>query len=124
MVGPVSAKKLEPNCVLALFNRLDDVVHQRTRLGLLCVLSVVEERDFNGLRRDLHLSDGNLARHITVLRAADLVEADQRLTPNHRRRTFLRLTELGRRTLDAELAMLAQITAEFRPRASAVGFVS
>ena len=43
---------------------LDDVVHQRTRLGILAVLAEATEADFIYLRKVLGLTDGNLGRHL------------------------------------------------------------
>ena len=57
--------------------RLDDTVHQRTRLGILTVLSEVSRADFTFLRDTLELSDGNLSRHLTVLEEAGFVEIEK-----------------------------------------------
>jgi len=91
-----------------LFLSLEEVVHQRTRLALLCVLVWRGELDFNSLRDVLSLSDGNLARHITVLQAADLVETDKR-TEGHRRRTYITATEQGSAALDSHVEAMARI---------------
>ena len=50
--------------------QLDDVVHQRVRLGILAVLAEAKRADFGFLRDALDLSDGNLSRHIQVLEEA------------------------------------------------------
>jgi DNA-binding MarR family transcriptional regulator len=89
---------------------LDEVVHQRTRLALLCELSAVRDLDFNTLRDRLRLSDGNLARHLTVLKAAALIATDKR-TEGTRRRTYARLTDAGRAALRNELHVLAALVA-------------
>ena len=52
------------------FDRLDDVVHQRTRLGVLTILAEVDSAAFTYLRDELGLSDGNLSRHLRVLEEA------------------------------------------------------
>jgi DNA-binding transcriptional ArsR family regulator len=49
---------------------LDDVVHHRTRLGILAVLLEVDRAEFGYLRDVLGLSDGNLSRHLRTLEAA------------------------------------------------------
>ncbi|MFD3811078.1 transcriptional regulator [Rhodococcus sp. NPDC058639] len=51
---------------------LDDVVHQRVRLGVLAVLSQAKSVDFVFLKEELGLTSGNLSRHLTVL--AELTE--------------------------------------------------
>jgi len=40
---------------------LDDIVHQRTRLGILAVLAEVGRAQFGFLKEALSLSDGNLS---------------------------------------------------------------
>ena len=51
----------------------DDVVHQRTRLGILAVLAEATEADFTYLRKVLDLTDGNLGRHLEILESAGLI---------------------------------------------------
>jgi len=43
---------------------LDEVVHQRVRLGILAVLSETSECTFAALRDQLGLTDANLGGHI------------------------------------------------------------
>lgn len=95
-------------CPAELFLTLDEVVHQRTRLAVLCVLRWRGELDFNTLRDALALSDGNLARHITVLRAADLVETAKR-TEGRRRRTYICTTKQGFEALNSHVEAMAEI---------------
>lgn len=47
--------------------RLDDAVHQRTRLGILAVLCEGGRTDFLYLRGVLDLTDGNLSRNLSKL---------------------------------------------------------
>ncbi len=47
--------------------RLDNAVHQRTRLGILTVLAGTKRVKFVFLRNVLDLTDGNLSRNLTVL---------------------------------------------------------
>lgn len=106
----VASHELGCNRHFDMFTSLDEIVHQRTRLSLLCVLCWRGELDFNTLRDTLELSDGNLARHITVLRAADMVETEKR-TEGRRRRTYIRLTDLGCGALEEQVASMAAIVA-------------
>lgn len=84
---------------------LDDVVHQRNRLGILAVLAEAHQADFPYLRSVLELTDGNLGRHLQVLEEAGLVMISKGY---HRRRprTWATITGDGRRALDAELASM------------------
>ena len=88
--------------------RLDDIIHQRTRLGILTVLSEVAASDFTFLRDTLELSDGNLSRHLTVLADAGYVK----LTKGYQGRrphTAVAATKAGRRALDAYLSDLQAV---------------
>ena len=52
---------------------INDVVHQRTRLGLLAILREVHQADFSYLKSRLKLTDGNLGQHLEILVRHDLV---------------------------------------------------
>jgi DNA-binding MarR family transcriptional regulator len=90
--------------------RLDDVVHQRTRLGILAVLAEGGQVQFGYLSEALGLTDGNLSRHVTTLADAGLVEIEKGYE-GKRPRTWVRLTKPGRDALDAEIALLKEIVA-------------
>jgi DNA-binding MarR family transcriptional regulator len=84
---------------------LDDVVHQRNRLGILTILSEAGKADFSYLRDQLELTDGNLGRHLAVLADAGLVSLTKRLREG-RARTWVSITPAGRRALERELDAL------------------
>ncbi len=88
--------------------RLDDAVHQRTRLGILTVLCEAGRVDFAYLRRTLELTDGNLSRNLSRLQDAGYVTAEK-LIDGRRPRTWLSVTPAGRRALEAEIAALREI---------------
>ncbi len=88
--------------------RLDDVVHQRVRLGLLSVLAEVERADFTFLRDRLGLSDGNLSRHLQVLEEAGFVEI-HKVFEGRRPRTWVTATRTGRQAFLAELQALSDL---------------
>ncbi|MCL2534091.1 MAG: transcriptional regulator [Nocardiaceae bacterium] len=89
-------------------NALDDVVHQRTRLGILAVLSEADSVDFVFIRQTLGLTAGNLSRHLTVLSDARLIAIDKKESAG-RARTWVSITKRGRTALEAELAILRQL---------------
>ena len=85
--------------------QLDDVVHQRVRLGILAVLAEVEEADFTFLRDALALTDGHLSRHLGVLEAAGHLQI-RKVFDGKKPRTWVRATHKGKAALAAEVAAL------------------
>jgi DNA-binding MarR family transcriptional regulator len=93
--------------------RLDNVVHQRVRLGILTVLNEAERADFAFLRDTLELTDGNLSSNLQVLEQAGYVEIEKTFE-GRRPRTWVRSTRAGRKALDDEIAVLEAIVARVR----------
>jgi DNA-binding MarR family transcriptional regulator len=92
-------------------HRLDDDVHQRVRLGILAHLSGVTRADFALLRRELHLTDGNLGRHLETLEAAGLITLDKSAAEGDRPRTWVKITHRGRTALRQEIKALRELIA-------------
>lgn len=89
-------------------NGLNDTVHQRHRLGILTIAAEVERVEVAYLRDALELTAGNLSRHLSVLEEADLVQVEKGYH-GRRPRTWIRITEQGRRALHAELDALQEL---------------
>ncbi len=89
-------------------SELDDVVHQRVRLGLLAVLVEARQADFTYLRDSLELTDGNLSRHLKVLEGAGYVKVDKTFE-GKRPRTWVSATKAGRAAFVAELGALRNL---------------
>jgi DNA-binding MarR family transcriptional regulator len=87
-------------------NGLDEIVHQRHRLGILTIAAEAKRTEFGYLRETLGLTAGNLSRHLTVLEDAGLVEVEKGYK-GRRPRTWVRITRRGRSALAAELDVLA-----------------
>ncbi|RKT67634.1 winged helix DNA-binding protein [Saccharothrix variisporea] len=84
---------------------LDDVVHQRHRLGILTIAAEAKRVEFSYLRSTLDLTAGNLSRHISVLEEAGLVEVDKGYD-GRRPKTWVSITGPGRTALADEMAAL------------------
>ncbi len=89
-------------------NALDDVVHQRVRLGILAIASEARRVEFGFLRASLELTAGNLSKHVTVLENAGLIEVEKGYA-GRRPRTWIRLTPAGRRALRDEIQQLKRL---------------
>ncbi|MET9225524.1 transcriptional regulator [Lentzea sp. NPDC003310] len=84
---------------------LDDVVHQRHRLGILTIAAEVKRVEFAYLRSTLNLTAGNLSRHIAVLEEAGLLFVEKGYE-GKRPKTWVSVTPAGREALAAEMAAL------------------
>jgi DNA-binding MarR family transcriptional regulator len=86
-------------------NGLDEIVHQRHRLGILTIAAEAKRAEFRYLRETLGLTAGNLSRHLTVLEDAGLIDVEKGYA-GRRPRTWVRITRRGRSALAAELDVL------------------
>jgi DNA-binding MarR family transcriptional regulator len=91
---------------------LDDVVHQRSRLGILAVLMEVDRVDFRYLRENLELTDGNLGGHLQTLENAGLIRVSKTFE-GKRPRTWVSATKLGRDSFLAEIYALKVLVDRF-----------
>ena len=91
-------------------NGLDDVVHQRVRLGILTIAHEARRVEFGYLRTQLQLTGGNLSQHLAVLETAGLVELEKGYA-GKRARTWVTLTAAGRAALAEEIGRLKLLIA-------------
>ena len=94
---------------------IDDVVHQRHRLGVMVVLAEAKRADFAYLKKVLELTDGNLGRHLQVLEKAGYVELDKVFEAG-KPRTWVTLTKSGRSALSDELDTMERFIRRVRKR--------
>ena len=95
--------------------KLDRLVHERLRLGILGALSVNEALTFNELKKLLDTTDGNLSVHARKLEEAGYVSClksfDGRLP-----KTEYKLTASGRRALERYLDHMEALIQSMRER--------
>lgn len=91
---------------------INDVVHQRHRLGILTIASELDAVEFGFLIESLGLTAGNLSRHLAALADADLVDL-RRKYGQGRPKTWVRLTPAGAAALKAEIDALTQIVQRY-----------
>ena len=91
-------------------SRLDDIVHQRARLGILALLAPASDVDFGFLRESLELTDGNLSRHLQVLEDAGYLEIKKGFE-GKRPKTRVAITPIGREALEEEMKALRELVA-------------
>jgi DNA-binding transcriptional ArsR family regulator len=117
----MATKKREPRDAAAsgrfAYEGLDRVLHEKARLGMLT--SLVAHPDglkFSDLRALCSLTDGNLSRHLDVLREAGLVEVWKGFE-QRRPQTLVRLTPDGRRRFVSYLEELERVVRDALPKA-------
>jgi DNA-binding MarR family transcriptional regulator len=89
-------------------NELDDVVHQRVRLGILTIANEARRVEFGYLRANLDLTAGNLSQHLSVLEKAGLISIEKGYE-GKRPRTWVSLTTAGHTALREEIAQLKRL---------------
>ncbi|RQX11298.1 MarR family transcriptional regulator [Micromonospora ureilytica] len=89
---------------------LDDVVHQRVRLGILTIAHEARRVEFGFLRTQLELTAGNLSKHLSVLETAGLIGVEKGYE-GRRGRTWITLTPAGSAALVAEVTRLKVLIA-------------
>ena len=100
------------------YEGLDRVLHEKARLGIMT--SLITRPDgllFGDLKRLCALTDGNLSRHLDVLREAGLVEIWKGFE-NRRPQTLCRVSPEGRQRFLAYLEELEQVVRDAMPRAA------
>ncbi|MCY2929162.1 MAG: transcriptional regulator [Planctomycetota bacterium] len=89
-------------------DRIDDVIHQRTRLAIMAALAAVESLDFTELKADLALTDGNLSTHASALERAGYVKVTKTFR-GKKPLTTLAMTPKGRKALASYVEALQNI---------------
>ncbi len=87
---------------------LDDLTHQRVRLGVLALLSRVGALDFTRIRDDLGTTDGNLSRHLSALEQAGYITQEKKGSGT-KSRTWISITSAGADSLRREATALRQL---------------
>ena len=105
MTGPTDGAAPDSTASAHPVNGLDDVVHQRVRLGILTIAHEARRVEFGFLRTQLELTAGNLSQHLGVLETAGLVEVEKGYA-GRRGRTWITLTRAGHAALAEEIARL------------------
>ncbi|HXB73758.1 MAG TPA: transcriptional regulator [Candidatus Acidoferrales bacterium] len=101
-LGKEREKKLLPLEAVNDAHKLDRLVHERLRLGMLSALAVNESLTFNDLKKLLNTTDGNMSVHARKLEEAGYVSCTKSFA-GRLPRTDYKLTPAGRRALDRYL---------------------
>src|SRR5579863_958009 len=95
--------------------KLDRLVHERLRLGILSALSVNETLAFNELKKLLETTDGNLSVHARKLEEAGYISCSKSFE-GRMPKTEYRITVPGRRALERYLDHMESLIQVMRER--------
>tara|TARA_R110001592_G_scaffold316471_3_gene592950 strand:+ start:966 stop:1259 length:294 start_codon:yes stop_codon:yes gene_type:complete len=88
--------------------QFDSIIHAPIRLQLCALLSPLEDAEFQFIRDQLGVSDSVLSKHVKQLEEAGYVKQSKK-NVNGRQRTWLYLTNAGRKAYKGHVAKLMQI---------------
>jgi DNA-binding transcriptional ArsR family regulator len=91
--------------ILVDFNK---AFESRVRLGIMSVLMVNEEADFNTLKELLNLSDGNLASHIKALEELKYITVNKQFI-GRKPNTNYSASKEGKKAFNAHLKALENL---------------
>jgi DNA-binding MarR family transcriptional regulator len=94
--------------------RLDRIIHERLRLGIVSALAVNERLTFHDLKELLQTTDGNLSVHARKLEEAEYIACHKSVDGGVSRTEF-RITAAGRRALDKYIGHMEAIIGAVRP---------
>ncbi|HQO50930.1 MAG TPA: transcriptional regulator [Bacteroidales bacterium] len=91
-----------------LGNGFHKAFENRTRLGIMSVLSVNEKLDFNALKAYLKATDGNLASHLKALEKEDFIRFEKQFV-ERKPNTAYYITQAGKDAFAAHINALEQL---------------
>lgn len=99
------------------YQQLDTLIHQPARLSIMAALASAEEIEFAALREAINISDSLLSRYIGMLEEAKYVKVRKGFV-SKRPRTWLSLTDDGRKAFEQHIQLLNQIVSQPSPHTS------
>ncbi len=91
-----------------ILNKLDKLLENRIRLGIMSALMVNKGVDYNNLKELLDVTDGNLASHLKALEKNELIDVQKQFIGRKPKTTYS-ATKHGRKVFNQHLAALEEI---------------
>lgn len=89
-------------------NKLNKTFESRVRLGIMSILSVNDNIDFNAMKKHLGVTDGNLASHLFALEKSEYISVEKSFS-GRKPRTVYTITKQGRAAFAEHLSFLEQL---------------
>lgn len=96
-----------------MIEQLNKTFDSRVRLGIMSLLMVHEQLDYNFLKKTLELTDGNLASHLTALEKTDYILVQKAFVGRKTQTTYL-ATAAGKKAFSEHLNALERIIQEMK----------
>ncbi len=93
--------------------KLDQLIHERVRLGIVSALAVNESLSFNQLKKILQVTDGNLSVHARKLEEADYIQCKKTFDGRVPKTEYC-LTQDGRNALERYLSHMEALIRAMR----------
>ena len=93
--------------------KLDKILHQKARLGIMSILMVSQEAEFNNLKEKLRLTDGNLSTHLSLLEKEKFIKIKKKFIKK-KPKTICQITETGRKAFEEYLSNLEKIIRDIK----------
>lgn len=93
---------------MGIISGLNKAFESRIRLGIMSILMVNDEVDFNTLKEMLGASDGNIASHINALEKAGYISIEKKFV-GKKTNTSYRATSGGKKAFQEHLSALENL---------------
>ena len=91
-----------------MIENLQKIFESRVRLGLMSILMVNDSMDFNSLKENLKVTDGNLASHLLSLEKKELISVQKEFI-GRKPKTSYSATKLGKQLFKNHLKALEKL---------------
>lgn len=93
---------------MGIIENINKVFDHRIRLGIMSILMVNDEADFNRLKELLEVTDGNLASHIKALEKQEYILVEKQFI-GRKPNTKYSATKLGKAAFKKHINALEQL---------------
>ncbi|MDG3582612.1 MULTISPECIES: winged helix-turn-helix domain-containing protein [Galbibacter] len=93
---------------MGIIDNINKLFDHRVRLGIMSVLAVNDDADFNRLKELLGVTDGNLASHLKALEKARYISVNKTFV-NRKPNTSYNATQLGKAEFKKHIEALEKL---------------
>ncbi|MEE9361492.1 MAG: transcriptional regulator [Cellulophaga sp.] len=93
---------------MSILNNINKAFDHRIRLGIMSILAVNENTDFNTLKELLGVTDGNLASHAKSLEKSEYIKVEKQFIGRKPNTKYI-ITPLGRQEFKRHISALEKL---------------